>query len=108
MKNEQRIVIEECAALSLAGQISFGEVVRRLKHAGVERYHADYSRGETTYYLGNGETLAGHGPGEYPAIYAEFAELIDGARSHVDVAPLRLTADAFLAGRRELVEPFED
>ena len=56
----------------------------------------------------NGETLAGHGPGEYPAIYAEFAELIDGARSHVDVAPLRLTADAFLAGRRELVEPFED
>ena len=56
----------------------------------------------------NGEALAGHGPGEYPAIYAEFAELIDGGRSHVDVAPLRLTADAFLAARRELVEPFED
>jgi predicted dehydrogenase len=56
----------------------------------------------------NGEEVAAPGPGEYPGIYAEFAELIDAGRSHVDLAPLRLTADAFLAGKRELVEPFED
>ncbi|HEY1173846.1 MAG TPA: DUF1398 domain-containing protein [Verrucomicrobiae bacterium] len=49
--------IEECSRLSQAGQISFGEVVQRLIKAGVERYHADYSRAETTYYLPNEETL---------------------------------------------------
>lgn len=36
--------------MSAAGQIDFGEVVRRLMKVGTERYHADYSRGETTYY----------------------------------------------------------
>jgi hypothetical protein len=56
----------------------------------------------------NGEAVASPGIGEYPSIYAEFAELIDAGRSHVDVAPLRLTADAFLAGKREMVEPFVD
>jgi predicted dehydrogenase len=56
----------------------------------------------------NGEEIATHGIGEYPDIYAEFARLIDGKTSHVDVAPLRLTADAFLAGKRELVERFDD
>jgi predicted dehydrogenase len=43
---------------------------------------------------------------EYPRIYERFAELLDERRSHVDVAPLRLTADAFLVGRRVSVEPF--
>ncbi|HEX4736497.1 MAG TPA: Gfo/Idh/MocA family oxidoreductase [Allosphingosinicella sp.] len=56
----------------------------------------------------NGEEKAAPGPGEYPSIYQEFAELIDSHTSHVDVAPLRLAADAFLLGRRTLVEAFED
>ena len=45
---------------------------------------------------------------EYQRIYESFAELLDRRRSHVDVAPLRLTADAFLVGRRVSVEPFEE
>jgi predicted dehydrogenase len=44
------------------------------------------------------------GPGEYPDIYARFAQLIDERRSDVDVAPLRLVADCLLAGRRQSVE----
>lgn len=48
------------------------------------------------------------GPGEYPALYATFVDLIDERRSHVDLAPLRLVADAFLLGRRTPVEAFED
>jgi predicted dehydrogenase len=44
---------------------------------------------------------------EYCRIYRRFADLIDERRSHVDVAPLRLTADAFLVGRRVSVESFE-
>ncbi|HYW15227.1 MAG TPA: gfo/Idh/MocA family oxidoreductase, partial [Allosphingosinicella sp.] len=46
------------------------------------------------------------GPGEYPSLYARFAELIEARRSDVDREPLRIVADAFLVGRREMVEPF--
>jgi predicted dehydrogenase len=45
---------------------------------------------------------------EYPRIYERFARLLDERRSLVDVAPLRLTADAFLVGRRVSVEPFAE
>ncbi|MGZ8998091.1 MAG: Gfo/Idh/MocA family protein [Allosphingosinicella sp.] len=45
--------------------------------------------------------------GEYPALYAHFAELIEAGQSDVDKQPLRLVADSFLAGSRTIVEPFE-
>ncbi len=57
MKNEYAAVIRECMALSLGGKISFGEVVRRLMEIGLERYHADYTRHESTYYMPDGESL---------------------------------------------------
>ena len=44
-------VMTECKEQSLAGTIPFPEVVRRLREAGVERYHVDLTRDETTYYL---------------------------------------------------------
>jgi len=56
----------------------------------------------------DGTSHAAKGPGEYPSIYAEFVDLIDERRSHVDIRPLRLVADAYLAGRRSVVEPFDD
>lgn len=45
---------------------------------------------------------------EYPGLYARFANLIRGGRSDVDIAPLRLVADAFLRGHRQTVEAFHD
>ncbi|MFT3787914.1 MAG: DUF1398 family protein [Tepidisphaeraceae bacterium] len=54
MNDQQKLVAEQCAAKSLAGEIHFGEVVCRLMEAGIERYHADYSRMENTYYLASG------------------------------------------------------
>lgn len=45
---------------------------------------------------------------EYPALYRRFAALIGEGESDVDVAPLRLVADAFLRGRRTSVEDFHD
>ena len=54
MNSEQTKVVKECAALSAAGAIHFGEVVGRLVKAGIERYHADYSRSENTYYTPDG------------------------------------------------------
>ncbi|MBA4191371.1 MAG: DUF1398 domain-containing protein [Planctomycetaceae bacterium] len=57
-------VVTECNELSLQGKITFPEVVRRLSEVGVERYHVDLTRDETTYYLAGGEShvLALHGP----------------------------------------------
>lgn len=45
--------------------------------------------------------------GEYPSLYARFAGLVEAGKSDVDREPLRLVADAFLAGGRESVEPFD-
>lgn len=57
MKPEQLEVVNECANLSAAGKINFGEVVARLMKAGIERYHADYTRMESTYYSIDGESV---------------------------------------------------
>lgn len=43
---------------------------------------------------------------EYPAVYDRFAGLITAGESDVDREPLRIVADAFLVGRRDVVEPF--
>jgi D-galactose 1-dehydrogenase len=45
--------------------------------------------------------------GEYPSLYARFAELVEAGESDVDREPLRLVADAFLTGGRETVERFD-
>jgi D-galactose 1-dehydrogenase len=54
----------------------------------------------------DGEASASEGPGEYAALYDRFVDLIDCRASEVDVEPLRLVADAFLIGRRNLVDAF--
>ena len=56
----------------------------------------------------DGAARATEGAGEYPALYGQFLDLIDERRSHVDLRPLRLVADALLVGRRVETEPFED
>jgi D-galactose 1-dehydrogenase len=43
---------------------------------------------------------------EYEAIYEHFAQLLNDKESHVEDAPLRLIADAFLLGARENVDEF--
>ena len=45
---------------------------------------------------------------EYPLLYRRFAEIIGAGRSDVDIAPLRHVADAFMLGRRKVVEAFHD
>lgn len=54
MTLEQRQTAEACATLSANGTIHFGEVVARLVQVGIERYHADYTRREITYYTPEG------------------------------------------------------
>jgi uncharacterized protein YbcV (DUF1398 family) len=57
MNADQIAVARQCASLSIAGKISFGEVVGRLMGIGLERYHADYTRNECTYYMPDGESI---------------------------------------------------
>ncbi len=50
--------VVECTRASDEGRASFPEVVAKLMAAGVEGYHADLRRAETTYYLPDGESAA--------------------------------------------------
>lgn len=54
----------------------------------------------------DGQPVVQAGDAEYPGLYTRFGELIRAGRSEADVRPLALVADAFLVGRRELVEAF--
>ena len=45
---------------------------------------------------------------EYPGLYERFAGLVHARSIDVDLAPLKLVADAFLMGRRVEVESFEE
>jgi D-galactose 1-dehydrogenase len=46
--------------------------------------------------------------GEYPAMYRRFVELVGRGAMDVDLAPLRLVADAFLCARYRQAEAFVD
>jgi D-galactose 1-dehydrogenase len=54
----------------------------------------------------NGNSIVVGSNREYARLYAQFETLIRERRSDVDLAPLRLVADAFLSGRRVTVAPF--
>jgi len=56
----------------------------------------------------NGEQQPLDKEAEYPSLYRQFAALVKSGRSDVDVAPLRHVADAFMLGRRKVVEAFYD
>ena len=56
--------------------------------------------------IANGKPAVARPMREYEEIYARFAELLAAGESDVDVAPLRLVADAFLLGRRMVTDPF--
>jgi D-galactose 1-dehydrogenase len=55
----------------------------------------------------DGDTVVDEPPAEYEAIYEHFDRLLSEGRSHVDAAPFRVVADAFMVGERHEVESFE-
>jgi uncharacterized protein YbcV (DUF1398 family) len=57
MNQQTTFALYDLAGQSLSGTITFPAVIGRLLELGVERYHADYSRSETTYYLVDGDSL---------------------------------------------------
>jgi len=57
MNDQQTQVAQECADGALNGKLTFPEIIGRLSEIDVERYHADYSRQEITYYFPNGDSV---------------------------------------------------
>ena len=56
--NPQQIsIINNVFTKSNTGEIHFGEVIQQLISIDIESYNVDYRRGETTYYLSNGNSL---------------------------------------------------
>jgi D-galactose 1-dehydrogenase len=45
---------------------------------------------------------------EYPMLYRRFCEIVRAGKSDADVAPQQHVADAFMLGKRNLVEAFFD
>ncbi len=56
----------------------------------------------------DGKMVHEEGEAEYPMLYRRFAEIIQAGTSDVDLAPLKHVADAFMLGRRNVVEAFLD
>jgi len=73
MNAEQSQVIQGCLQGALSDAVSFPEIVGRLAEIGVERYHADYSREEVTYYLPDGDSLVVPAPHPSHATGVEFS-----------------------------------
>lgn len=73
MNVEQTQVIQGCARGSLTGDLTFPEIIGRLAEIGVERYHADYSRQEVTYYFADGDSLVVATPHADHTTAAEFS-----------------------------------
>lgn len=73
MTDTQIAAATECARLSTAGKIHFGDVVARLAASGIERYHADYSRRENTFYAVDGSSCVVPMSHEPAAIAEAFA-----------------------------------
>ena len=75
MNAEQTQVIRWCAQGALTGEITFPDIVGNLAKISVERYHADYSRQEITYYLSDGNSLVVATPHPSHATGTEFSAL---------------------------------
>jgi uncharacterized protein YbcV (DUF1398 family) len=56
MNQRQNRTFQACADGALSGERTFPEIVQQLADVGCERYHADYSRQEITYYLPDGDS----------------------------------------------------
>ena len=56
----------------------------------------------------NGKIVHDEPEAEYPMLYKRFAEIVRAGASDVDLAPLQHVADAFMLGKRNVVEAFFD
>jgi predicted dehydrogenase len=63
--------------------------------------------GGARFFIDDKPVAVDPGDGEYPALYRQFAKLVDARLCDVDARPFRLVADAFLIARHTRVERFD-
>ncbi|MBB4860800.1 D-galactose 1-dehydrogenase [Novosphingobium chloroacetimidivorans] len=74
--------------------------------------HVDHEGGSLALLDGGARLLIDDAPvavgdeGEYPRLYRHFVDLMRESASDVDLRPMRLVADAFLIGNREVTDEF--
>ena len=111
LRMERRGHQPEAATLALAtGGVEEGIKARfEWRYRGTEQWTIDLTtKAGTRIALSRGGAVlrVDDGPeqqaqsGEYPGLYARFADLIAAGESEVDVQPLRVVADALLAGEK--------
>ena len=74
MNQDRVLTVYACVRASATGEIAFPQIVGRLAEIGVERYHADYSRLEKTFYFADGESIVTTISHEPQPIGAEFSK----------------------------------
>lgn len=93
-------VIEECTRASHEERITFGEVVGRLIAAGVERYHVDLVRGESTYFMPDGRSHRV----SYEAIEARPADAFSADGVFAAVRSIQAGRTKYLTFCRQIME----
>ncbi|TGN08722.1 hypothetical protein [Leptospira ilyithenensis] len=65
--------LKEIVDLTLAGKITFPQVVGILLKENVESYHVDFVRAENRYYTANGESHLEPVPHQFPIVAEDFS-----------------------------------
>jgi D-galactose 1-dehydrogenase len=104
-----RLSLSDAAGLPIAAEFDFRQTGPQSWDILIETDGGPLklSAGGARLIVGN-EVLVDAAEAEYRGLYRRFVELTATGTSDVDLTPLRLVADAFLLGRRQIVEPFED
>jgi len=113
---QQVLAIHDTVRGSLTAEMTFAQIVARLGEIGIERYHADYSRHEKTFYFTCGESLVVTIPwGDFPTATEFTASSVEaavrqsqrGEHSYTDVIRKTMAAGCVgyfvqISGRRAL------
>jgi D-galactose 1-dehydrogenase len=104
-----RLSLSDAAGLPIAAEFDFRQTGPQSWDILIETDGGplQLSGGGARLMAGN-EVLVDAAEAEYRGLYRRFVELTATGASDVDLTPLRLVADAFMLGRRQIVEPFED
>jgi D-galactose 1-dehydrogenase len=104
-----RVSLSDAAGLPIAAEFDFRQTGPQSWDilVGTDGGQLALSGGGARLMAGS-EVLVDAAEAEYRGLYRRFVELTATGASDVDLVPLRLVADAFLLGRRRIVEPFED
>ncbi|MGD9631990.1 MAG: DUF1398 family protein [Pirellulales bacterium] len=80
MNQERVLTVYACVRASQTGEWQFPEIVARLAAIGVERYHADYTRLEKTFYFDDGESIVTTIPHDAQVVSHDFsAQAVEAA-----------------------------